>query len=327
MELTPIQSNADGQTPSTGQELVDAFNGNFATVAAETDKKADKDLSNVSDEIVAEKAGVSNKADKDLSNVLKSDLQSKAEIYETEYTNKTGDKRKLIALKVGDDGDNNRSIGITSDGEPFITLLDPEEDPERIPLALANLSNVNITKCICTISLAVRDKKLYMQQSSILTGDNLEIRLLRLTKRAPYRGKNFSKRETVKCWTIDNNPEKRSLVIYPYSANLGFEIAIGDFTAFVNRYVSTDLKKDSTTEYRVYLKNNAKTKFFTFIKSANNRYLHQDQKCLITQTCGFAIYKSGIRVSNIARFKIGLFIGGSSSLSSFDEIERFIQII
>lgn len=44
MDLKKIQSNAGGQTPSTGQELVDAFNENFELV----DKnKADKDLSNV----------------------------------------------------------------------------------------------------------------------------------------------------------------------------------------------------------------------------------------------------------------------------------------
>ena len=47
MDLKKIQSNAGGQTPSTGQELVDAFNENFELV----DKnKADKDLSNVSEE-------------------------------------------------------------------------------------------------------------------------------------------------------------------------------------------------------------------------------------------------------------------------------------
>ena len=47
MDLKKIQSNAGGQTPSTGQELVDAFNENFELV----DKnKADKDLTNVTDE-------------------------------------------------------------------------------------------------------------------------------------------------------------------------------------------------------------------------------------------------------------------------------------
>jgi len=44
MDLKKIQSNAGGQTPSTGQELVDAFNENFELV----DKnKADKDLSKI----------------------------------------------------------------------------------------------------------------------------------------------------------------------------------------------------------------------------------------------------------------------------------------
>ena len=73
----------------------------------------------------------------DLTNVDKKAIQEKVGIYESEYTNDTDDSRRFIALKVWDDADNNRSIGITSEGEPFITLLDPEENPERIPLALA----------------------------------------------------------------------------------------------------------------------------------------------------------------------------------------------
>lgn len=44
MDLKKIQSNAGGQTPSTGQELVDAFNENFELI---DENKADKDLSNV----------------------------------------------------------------------------------------------------------------------------------------------------------------------------------------------------------------------------------------------------------------------------------------
>ena len=229
MDLKKIQSNAGGQTPSTGQELVDAFNENFELV----DKnKADKDLTNVTDEdlikviygpdydsnveafrefitTVPESLKVINKSaidnttssgsyiviDKqktessyllllvdmsvntinrektytqklfgdssgevsvrvksddsawsewespfvpvDLTNVEKKVIQEKAGIYESEYTDATDGIRRFIALKVWDDSDNNRSIGITSEGEPFITLLDPEENPERIPLALA----------------------------------------------------------------------------------------------------------------------------------------------------------------------------------------------
>lgn len=73
----------------------------------------------------------------DLTNVEKKVIQEKAGIYESEYTDATDGIRRFIALKIWDDSDNNRSIGITSEGEPFITLLDPEENPERIPLALA----------------------------------------------------------------------------------------------------------------------------------------------------------------------------------------------
>ncbi len=73
----------------------------------------------------------------DLTNVDKKAIQEKVGIYESEYTDDTDASRRFIALKVWDDADNNRSIGITSEGEPFITLLDPEENPERIPLALA----------------------------------------------------------------------------------------------------------------------------------------------------------------------------------------------
>ena len=240
MDLKKIQSNAGGQTPSTGQELVDAFNENFELV----DKnKADKDLSNVTDEdlvkvlygpdydssaeafrefittvpeslkvinksaidnttssgsyividkqktessyllllvdmsvntinrektytqklfgdssgevLVREKSGDSAWSEwsspfvpVDLTNVDKKAIQEKVGIYESEYTNDTDDSRRFIALKVWDDADNNRSIGITSEGEPFITLLDPEENPERIPLALSDLSNVPAIKAI-----------------------------------------------------------------------------------------------------------------------------------------------------------------------------------
>ena len=84
----------------------------------------------------------------DLTNVDKKAIQEKVGIYESEYTNDTDDSRRFIALKVWDDADNNRSIGITSEGEPFITLLDPEENPERIPLALSDLSNVPAIKAI-----------------------------------------------------------------------------------------------------------------------------------------------------------------------------------
>lgn len=73
----------------------------------------------------------------DLTNVEKKVIQEKAGIYESEYTDATDGIRRFIALKIWDDSDNNRSIGITSEGEPFITMLDPEENPERIPLALA----------------------------------------------------------------------------------------------------------------------------------------------------------------------------------------------
>ena len=240
MDLKKIQSNAGGQTPSTGQELVDAFNENFELV----DKnKADKDLSNVSEEdlvkvlygpdydssaeafrefittvpeslkvinksaidnttssgsyividkqktdssyllllvdmsvntinrektytqklfgdssgevLVREKSGDSAWSEwfspfvsVDLTNVDKKAIQEKVGIYESEYTNDTDDSRRFIALKVWDDADNNRSIGITSEGEPFITLLDPEENLERIPLALSDLSNVPAIKAI-----------------------------------------------------------------------------------------------------------------------------------------------------------------------------------
>ena len=55
MDLKKIQSNAGGQTPSTGQELVDAFNENFELV----DKnKADKDLTNVTEGAISLKAGI-----------------------------------------------------------------------------------------------------------------------------------------------------------------------------------------------------------------------------------------------------------------------------
>ena len=84
----------------------------------------------------------------DLTNVDKKAIQEKVGIYESEYTNDTDDSRRFIALKVWDDADNNRSIGITSEGEPFITLLDLEENPERIPLALSDLSNVPAIKAI-----------------------------------------------------------------------------------------------------------------------------------------------------------------------------------
>ena len=84
----------------------------------------------------------------DLTNVEKKVIQEKAGIYESEYTDATDGIRRFIALKVWDDSDNNRSIGITSEGEPFITMLDPEENPERIPLALSDLSNVPAIKAI-----------------------------------------------------------------------------------------------------------------------------------------------------------------------------------
>ena len=77
----------------------------------------------------------------DLTNVEKKVVQEKAGIYESEYTDATDGIRRFIALKIWDDSDNNRSIGITSEGEPFITMLDPEENPERIPLALAKTAN------------------------------------------------------------------------------------------------------------------------------------------------------------------------------------------
>lgn len=77
----------------------------------------------------------------DLTNVEKKVIQEKAGIYESEYTDATDGIRRFIALKIWDDSDNNRSIGITSEGEPFITMLDPEENPERIPLALAKTAN------------------------------------------------------------------------------------------------------------------------------------------------------------------------------------------
>lgn len=98
-----------------GNNTAKKVGGVLVALAESNDKKADKDLLNIDAKVIQEKVG----------------------IYESEYTNDTDDSRRFIALKVWDDADNNRSIGITSEGEPFITLLDPEENPERIPLALA----------------------------------------------------------------------------------------------------------------------------------------------------------------------------------------------
>ena len=93
MELKKIQSDANGKTPSTGQELVDAFNENFENTAL-------KDLSNVENEKVMEMAGITKVAHEELPN---------------------GDYDSVIVLGTDDAADRGASIGITSQGEPFIT--------------------------------------------------------------------------------------------------------------------------------------------------------------------------------------------------------------
>lgn len=125
-----------------GGNTAERVGGVLVELVKNDDQKADKELSNVENDIVAQKAGVLTKADKDLSNVNKEVAQSKVGICESEYVNATNNHCRFVALKIWDDGDNNRSIGITSEGEPFITLLDPDDNPERMPLALADLSNV-----------------------------------------------------------------------------------------------------------------------------------------------------------------------------------------
>ena len=100
-----------------GNNTAKKVGGVLVALAESNDKKADKDLLNIDTKVIQEKVG----------------------IYESEYTNDTDASRRFIALKVWDDADNNRSIGITSEGEPFITMLDPEENPERILLPLQKM--------------------------------------------------------------------------------------------------------------------------------------------------------------------------------------------
>ena len=116
MELKKIQSDANGKTPSTGQELVDAFNENVENTAL-------KDLSNVENEKVMEMAGITKVAHEELPN---------------------GDYDSVIVLGTDDAADRGASIGITSQGEPFITTHHFLDTPivDRKILALADLSNV-----------------------------------------------------------------------------------------------------------------------------------------------------------------------------------------
>ena len=116
MELKKIQSDANGKTPSTGQELVDAFNENFENTAL-------KDLSNVENEKVKEMAGIT-------------------EVFHEQLPD--GGYDAVIVLGTDDAADRGASIGITSQGVPFITTHHFLDTPieNRKTLALADLSNV-----------------------------------------------------------------------------------------------------------------------------------------------------------------------------------------
>lgn len=103
------------------------------------DNKADKDLSNVEDNIIAEKAGVSGKADKNLSNVSEDDATAKVGIFTLNGSNDF----KALTYKISDK--TYRAIGIDENGTPVVGVglngLDGSFDVKDI--AYADLSNVS----------------------------------------------------------------------------------------------------------------------------------------------------------------------------------------